>query len=75
MLYEFCDQQGLEFTVSNGNFVLVKTGQVKAFRDFLRGRKILVGGSYAGYDDWCRISLGTVEQMHQFSKVAGEFYA
>ena len=74
-LYRFCGQHGLAYTNSAGNFVLVKTGKVSAFRDFLRGRKILVGGSYAGYEDWCRISLGTVEQMQHFSNVAGEFFA
>lgn len=75
VLYSFCRQQGLEFTPSEANFVLVKTGNVKAFRDYLRTRQILVGGSYPQYEDWCRISLGTVEQMHRFSEVAGEFFA
>ncbi len=74
VLYRFCRQQDLEFTPSEANFVLVKTGRVKAFRDYLRARQILVGGSYPGYEDWCRISLGTVEQMQQFSGVAGEFF-
>lgn len=75
VLYEFCRQHDLNFTASAGNFVLVKTTRVNAFREFLRGKQILVGGSYAGYEDWCRISLGTVEQMRHFSNVAGQFFA
>jgi histidinol-phosphate aminotransferase len=74
VLYGFCRQQGLEFTPSAANFVLVKTGSVKAFRDYLRARQILVGGNYPQYEEWCRISLGTVEQMQRFSDVAGEFF-
>ncbi|MEE8307421.1 MAG: histidinol-phosphate transaminase [Gammaproteobacteria bacterium] len=74
VLYGFCRQNALAFTASKGNFVLVRTGRVSEFREFLRGRQILVGGSYAGYEDWCRISLGTVEHMQHFSKVAGEFF-
>lgn len=74
VLYGFCRQNNLEFTPSEGNFVLINTGRVDEFRGFLRSREILVGGSYAGYEDWCRISLGTVEQMQHFSNIAGEFF-
>ena len=75
VLYGFCRDHALSFTPSETNFVLVKTGNVRAFRDYLRERQILVGGNYPGYEDWCRISLGTVEQMQHFSDVAGDFFS
>jgi histidinol-phosphate aminotransferase len=70
------DELKLRYTPSTANFVLFDTGgSVDEFRRFMRGNKVLVGGSYAPYDTWCRVSMGTVEQMQRFSALAREYFS
>ncbi len=69
------EELGLRYTPSKGNFVLFDTGgSVDAFRRHMRSNNILVGRSYAPYDSWCRVSMGTVEQMRQFVAVARAYF-
>lgn len=66
---------GLPYTPSKTNFVLFDTGgSVYKFASFMRDKRIIVGQSYAPYDTWCRVSMGTVEQMAIFSEFLEEYY-
>ncbi|MDG2321395.1 MAG: histidinol-phosphate transaminase [Rhodospirillaceae bacterium] len=66
---------GLPYTPSKGNFVLFDTGgSVRAFSTAMRRKNILVGRSYAPYESWCRVSMGTVEQMAVFAEALREYY-
>ena len=70
------DELGLRYTPSLANFVLFDTGgSVDAFRQHMRDNNILVGRSYAPYDSWCRVSMGTVEQMELFAAAARDYFA
>ena len=65
----------LTYTPSTANFVLFDTaGSVDEFRKFMRLNNVLVGGSYAPYDSWCRVSMGTVEQMQRFAALTRDYF-
>lgn len=69
------DDLGLPYTPSVTNFVMFDTGG--SLRDFamaMRQKNLLVGRSYAPYESWCRVSMGTVEQMAMFSEALREYY-
>ncbi len=75
LVYGACRDAGLAYVPSRGNFVLFDTGSsVKAFRAAMRTRGVLVGRSYAPYDSWCRVSMGTVEQMKVFADATQEYF-
>ncbi len=66
---------GLPYTPSVTNFVLFDTGgSVRDFALAMRKKGLLVGRSYAPYRSWCRVSMGTVEQMGRFSYALREYY-
>jgi histidinol-phosphate aminotransferase len=65
----------LPYTPSVTNFVLFDTGgSVRDFTLAMREKGLLVGRSYAPYGSWCRVSMGTVEQMGRFSDALREYY-
>lgn len=69
------DGIGLPYTPSVTNFVLFDTGgSVRDFAMAMRKKDILVGRSYTPYETWCRVSMGTVEQMAQFSDALHDYY-
>jgi histidinol-phosphate aminotransferase len=69
------DELGVPYTPSAANFVLFDTGgSVDAFRQHMREHNMLVGRSYAPYATWCRVSMGTVEQMERFVAVAKAYF-
>ncbi len=66
---------GLSYTPSVTNFVLFDTGgSVREFASAMRQKNILVGRSYAPYESWCRVSMGTVEQMATFAEALRDYY-
>ncbi len=66
---------GLPYTPSSANFVLFDTGgSVREFAAAMRTKNMLVGRSYAPYDSWCRVSMGTVEQMAVFAEALKDYY-
>ncbi len=69
------DDIGLPYTPSVANFVLFDTGgSVRDFARAMRQKNMLVGRSYAPYETWCRVSMGTVEQMGQFAEAVRTYY-
>ncbi|MEZ5565088.1 MAG: histidinol-phosphate transaminase [Gammaproteobacteria bacterium] len=51
-----------------GNFVFFDTGGPLAdFSAAMRRAGYMVGRPFAPYSNWCRVSMGTVEQMHGFA--------
>ena len=69
------DDAGLAFTPSVTNFVLFDTGgSVRDFSRAMRRKNLLVGRSYAPYQSWCRVSMGTDEQMGQFSEALWAYF-
>ena len=69
------DELGLKYTPTVTNFLVFDTGgSVRDFAKTMRQNNILVGRSYAPYNNWCRVSMGTVEQMAVFSQVLRDYY-
>ncbi|MEQ8510559.1 MAG: histidinol-phosphate transaminase [Rhodospirillaceae bacterium] len=66
---------GLAYTPSETNFVMFDTrGSVKDFATAMRERGLLVGRSYAPFSSWCRVSMGTVEQMAIFAEATRNYF-
>ena len=66
---------GLPFTPSKGNFILFDTGgSVREFSMVMRKKNMMVGRSYSPYSTWCRVSMGTVEQMAVFAQALTDYY-
>ena len=69
------ESNGLPYTPSKTNFVLFDTGgSVRDFAAAMRRKNMMVGRSYAPYGSWCRVSMGTVEQMAVFAEALTDYY-
>jgi histidinol-phosphate aminotransferase len=75
----FCallDELKLRYTPSEGNFIFHYTGTpMKEFQDRMEARGFLVGWPHpaiAPYEKWCRISMGTDEEMAAYAKAMRE---
>ena len=57
---------------SQTNFIFFHLGSdIRAFGDSMREKGIRVGRPFPPYMDWCRLSIGTPEEMEQFTLAFG----
>jgi histidinol-phosphate aminotransferase len=64
MMYKTMDELGLEYIPSNTNFIFFKTGRdIKTFNAQMLENGVKVGRPFPPYNDWCRISMGTIEEV------------
>jgi histidinol-phosphate aminotransferase len=75
----FCallDELGLRYTPSVGNFVFFHAGRpMEAFQETMKAKGFYVGWPHAPaerYPDWCRVSIGTDDEMAKFAKAMRE---
>ncbi len=55
---------GCRYARPQGNFVFFQSSvSIKQFRPAMRAAGVLVGRAFPPYEDWCRISIGTPEEM------------
>lgn len=68
MMEEFFDSIGLEYVKSNANFtwVNIETHSKEAFEELMKRGVIIRPGYLWGWDNWLRVSTGTVEQTEKF---------
>lgn len=66
---------GVPFQPSVTNFVLAQVGDVDRFRAAMRAEGFLVGRSYAPFDDWCRVSIGRVDDMRDCARAVRDYFA
>lgn len=78
----FCallDELGLRYTPSVGNFVFFHSGRsMGEFQDTMKARGFYVGWPHAPaerYPDWCRVSIGTDDEMARFARAMREEFA
>lgn len=68
----FCgllDRLNLHYTPSVGNFVFHHTGiEIREYQKVMKAHGFLVGRPFPPYEDWCRISIGTNEEMAAYEK-------
>jgi len=61
---------GLKFTPSVGNFVFHHTGvPIREFQARCKEVGFLVGRPFPPYEDWCRVSIGSQDEMRAFAPV------
>jgi histidinol-phosphate aminotransferase len=59
-----------------GNFVFFDTGGPAAdFSAAMRRAGYMVGRPFPPYSSWCRVSMGTVEQMRGFAAALQTYFA
>jgi len=78
----FCsllDELGLRYTPSAGNFVFHHIGMaVTDYQEVMKARGFLVGWPHAPaerYPDWCRVSIGTDDEMARYAAAMREVFA
>lgn len=70
------DELGIKYLPSQTNFVFMELkGPLKEFAERMKAEHILVGRPFPPATQWCRISLGTVEDMRYFVRKLNEFRA
>lgn len=76
ILTDCLDELGIEYLPSQTNFVFVNLkAALEPFADRMRAEHILVGRAFPPALEWCRISVGTVDEMKWFAKTMKEFRA
>ena len=61
------DAMGIEYAEPAGSFVFFKTGMpIQMFQEAMEGENIMVGRPFPPMFDWCRVSIGTQEEMLAF---------
>ncbi|MBT5507756.1 MAG: aminotransferase class I/II-fold pyridoxal phosphate-dependent enzyme [Flammeovirgaceae bacterium] len=68
IILEGLDDLNLEYAPSNTNFIFFKSGRnIKNLQQQMLAKGIMVGRPFPPFDDWCRISTGTLEEVIQFN--------
>lgn len=68
LMYAAMDELGLEYIKSHTNFIFFKTGRnIGNFQQQMLAQGIKVGRPFPPYTDWCRISMGTIEEVQLFN--------
>jgi histidinol-phosphate aminotransferase len=68
IILEGLDDLNLEYAPSNTNFIFFKSGRnIENLQQQMLAKGIMVGRPFPPFDDWCRISTGTLEEVIQFN--------
>jgi len=68
IILEGLDDLNLEYAPSNTNFIFFKSGRnIEKLQQQMLAKGIMVGRPFPPFDDWCRISTGTLEEVSQFN--------
>lgn len=63
------DTMGLERLPSQTNFVYFKSGrEANDVQKAMMERKISIRGQYMDYNEWTRVSMGTLSDVERFCK-------
>lgn len=72
------EEYRLPYTPSQGNFIFYRAGVAMGdYQEWMKARGFLVGWPHAPaarYPDWCRVSIGTDDEMRQFAAAFREFH-
>lgn len=67
--YELLDDLGLPYVRSHTNFVFFESGkEINAFNAAMLNEQVQVGRAFPPYANWCRVSMGKMEDMERFGK-------
>lgn len=74
LLCSALDELKIKYLPSQANFVFMELkGSLKEFSDRMKAENILVGRPFPPATQWCRISLGTVDDMRYFVEKLHQF--
>lgn len=74
ILTDALDELKIDYLKSQTNFVFMDLkAPLKPFMDRMKAENIMVGRPFPPATTWCRISLGTPDQMRYFVKKLKEF--
>ncbi len=61
------DDMGMDYADSQASFVFFRTGQdITTFQKKMAEQGVQVGRPFPPYTDWCRVSMGTMDQIKAF---------
>ena len=70
MVTDRLDELGVEYADPQGSFVFMKTGiPIEIFQGMMETEQVMVGRPFPPMLDWCRVSIGTEEEMSIFLSV------
>ena len=68
LMYKAMNELNLKYIPSNTNFIFFKTGMnINNFNKQMLDENVRVGRPFPPYTDWCRISMGTIEEVQMFN--------
>lgn len=74
-VYRLLDELGRRYVPSHTNFVFFHTGRdIEQVDAFMRREGLWIGRPFPPLRDWCRVSLGTLEQMERFGTALRKMY-
>lgn len=69
IIYDSLDSLGIPYVRSHTNFVFFKSGwPIEELIPAMEKEQVIIGRPFPPMYDWARISTGTAEEMHVFSK-------
>ncbi|MBC7788319.1 MAG: histidinol-phosphate aminotransferase family protein [Anaerolineae bacterium] len=72
-LYGVLDDMKLKYVPSHTNFVLFHTGKpIQAVHKAMLEKGVMVGRPFPPFMDWCRVSMGTMDEMKLFASAFRE---
>lgn len=73
MVTDRLDELGVEYAYPQGSFVFMKTGiPINEFQSLMEAEQIMVGRPFPPMLEWCRVSIGTEDEMATFLSVFEE---
>lgn len=76
LVFDLCDELGLEYGRGAGNFVAFNPGiPHDEFRASMRARGVDTARPFPPRRDWARVTMGTTEEMRIFAEVLREVIA
>ncbi len=74
-VYALLDELGRRYVPSQTNFVFFHTGKdIDEVNAFMRGEGLWVGRPFPPLRDWCRVSMGTLDEMERFGAALKKMY-
>jgi histidinol-phosphate aminotransferase len=76
MIESTLDELGLEYLPSQANFVFFHAKQdVRKLAEKMLEKGVIIGRPFSPFEEWCRISTGTLEEVAFFNKALLEIFA
>ncbi|HMQ50304.1 MAG TPA: histidinol-phosphate transaminase [Saprospiraceae bacterium] len=76
VIYDTCQELGLEYAPSHTNFVFLKTDRdISWVIEQMLQKGVRVGRPFPPLHQWCRVSTGTLEEMEQWRKAMKAVFA